>query len=67
MGLIGREHMKESALYAEIGDEARVETAQADVLLARPVFSPKGLAKSIGRAGVETFGRSLRGSEKASG
>jgi len=32
MGLIGREHMKESALYAEIGDEARVETAQADVL-----------------------------------
>jgi hypothetical protein len=24
--------MKESALYAEIGDEARVETAQADVL-----------------------------------
>jgi hypothetical protein len=32
LGLIGREHMKESALYAEIGDEARVETAQADVL-----------------------------------
>ena len=32
MGLIGREHMKESALYAEIGDEARIETAQADVL-----------------------------------
>jgi predicted transposase YdaD len=32
MGLIGREHMKESALYAEIGDEARVETAQAYVL-----------------------------------
>ena len=32
MGLIGREQMKESALYAEIGDEARVETAQADVL-----------------------------------
>ena len=32
IGLIGREHMKESALYAEIGDEARVETAQADVL-----------------------------------
>jgi hypothetical protein len=24
--------MKESALYAEIGDEARVETIQADVL-----------------------------------
>jgi hypothetical protein len=24
--------MKESALYAEIADEARVETAQADVL-----------------------------------
>ncbi len=32
MGLIGREHMKESAIYAEIGDEARVETAQAAVL-----------------------------------
>ena len=32
MGLIGREHMKESALYAEIGDEARIETAQAYVL-----------------------------------
>jgi len=32
MSLIGREHMKESALYAEIGDEAWVETAQADVL-----------------------------------
>jgi hypothetical protein len=32
MGLIGREHMKEPALYAEIGDEARVETLQAAVL-----------------------------------
>ena len=32
MGLIGREHMKESAIYSEIGDEARVETGQAAVL-----------------------------------
>ena len=32
MGLIGREHMKESAIYAEIGDEARVEAFQAAVL-----------------------------------
>ncbi len=32
MGLIGREHMKESALYAEIGDEARIENSQAFVL-----------------------------------
>lgn len=34
MSLIGRELMKESALYAEIGDEARVETGQAYVLAA---------------------------------
>jgi hypothetical protein len=33
MGLIGREHMKESAIYSEIGDEARVEAVQADVLV----------------------------------
>jgi hypothetical protein len=32
MDLIGREHMKESPLFAEIQDEARLETRQADVL-----------------------------------
>jgi predicted transposase YdaD len=45
MGLIGREHMKESALYAEIGDEARVETAQAYVLAAlEERFGPEAAA-----------------------
>jgi hypothetical protein len=34
LGLIGRELMKESAIYAEIGDEARAEEAQAAVLAA---------------------------------
>jgi predicted transposase YdaD len=32
VGLIGREHMKESPLYEEIKDEGRVETRQRDIL-----------------------------------
>jgi predicted transposase YdaD len=34
MNLIGRELMKESAIYSEIGDEARIEATQVDVLAA---------------------------------
>ncbi len=50
MSLIGRELMKESAIYAEIGDEARVEMCQTNVLAALEERFGKLQAASYGDA-----------------